>query len=136
MCVRELRPVFGSEKEPSSSLLQEPHTCILISLSTSHLVRKFHCFLAIHCKYTYTIRVHQILEIMLDLPFQKVHTFQKSLDAVLQRLGESEMGQNTLSNTACTLQPGQTAASLENEILLFRNQLKIQSANLVSVIWP
>ena len=82
------------------------------------------------------IRVHQILEIMLDLPFQKVHTFQKSLDAVLQRLGESEMGQNTLSNTACTLQPGQTAASLENEILLFRNQLKIQSANLVSDIWP
>ena len=89
-------------------------------------MRNFHCLPA-----AVYIRVHRILEIMLDLPFQKVHTFQKSLDAVLQRLGESEMGQNTLSNTACTLQPGQTAASLENEILLFRNQLKIQSANLV-----
>ena len=65
--------------------------------------------------------------------FQKVHMFQKSLDAVLQRLGECEMGQNALSNTASGLQPGtQTPAAVENEILLFRNQLKIQSANLVS----
>ena len=49
---------------------------------------------------------------------QKVHTFQKSLEAVLQRLGEAEIGQNTLTNAG-------NIAGTENEILLFRNQLKV-----------
>ena len=49
---------------------------------------------------------------------QKVHTFQKSLEAVLQRLGEVEIGQKTLENAG-------NIAGTENEILLFRNQLKV-----------
>ena len=49
---------------------------------------------------------------------QKVHTFQKSLEAVLQKLGEVEIGQNTLKNAG-------NIAGTENEILLFRNQLKV-----------
>ena len=54
------------------------------------------------------------------LSMQKVHTFQKSLEAVLQRLGEAEIGQNTLTNAG-------NIAGTENEILLFRNQLKVSS---------
>ena len=49
---------------------------------------------------------------------QKVHTFQKSLEAVLQRLGEAEIGQNTLTNAG-------SIAGTESEILFFRNQLKV-----------
>ena len=52
------------------------------------------------------------------LQLQKVHTFQKSLEAVLQRLGEVEIGQKTLENAG-------NIAGTENEILLFRNQLKV-----------
>ena len=47
-----------------------------------------------------------------------MHTFQKSLEAVLQRLGEVEIGQKTLENAG-------NIAGTENEILLFRNQLKV-----------
>ena len=47
-----------------------------------------------------------------------MHTFQKSLEAVLQRLGEVEIGQKTLENAG-------NIAGNENEILLFRNQLKV-----------
>ena len=51
--------------------------------------------------------------------FQKVHTFQKSLEAVMQRLVEAEREQSVL-NEAETF-----AGVTENEILLFRNQLKV-----------
>ena len=58
-------------------------------------------------------------------PFlQKVHTFQKSLEAVLQRLGEVEIGQKTLENAG-------NIAGTENEILLFRNQLKVCKYTLI-----
>ena len=49
---------------------------------------------------------------------QKVHTFQKSLEAVLQRLAEAEIGQNTVTNAG-------SIAGTESEILFFRNQLKV-----------
>ena len=55
---------------------------------------------------------------------QKVHTFQKSLEAVLQRLGEVEIGQKTLENAG-------NIAGTENEILLFRNQLKVCKYTLI-----
>ena len=53
-----------------------------------------------------------------------MHTFQKSLEAVLQRLGEVEIGQKTLENAG-------NIAGTENEILLFRNQLKVCKYTLI-----
>ena len=66
-------------------------------------------------KYKRTIST---LRYFLSCDLQKVHTFQKSLEAVLQKLGEVEIGQNTLKNAG-------NIAGTENEILLFRNQLKV-----------
>jgi regulator of replication initiation timing len=59
----------------------------------------------------------------LDDILPKVHTFQKSVEAVMQRLGEAERTQSALSNTAMTAMNNGGTAS-ESEILLFRNQLK------------
>ena len=54
----------------------------------------------------------------------KVHTFQKSLEAVMQRLAEAERTQTALSNTTMAkMNSGATAT--ESEILFFRNQLKV-----------
>ena len=53
-----------------------------------------------------------------------MHTFQKSLEAVLQRLGEVEIGQKTLENAG-------NIAGTENEIVLFRNQLKVSLLKLI-----
>ena len=55
-----------------------------------------------------------------------MHTFQKSLEAVLQRLGEVEIGQKTLENAG-------NIAGTENEILLFRNQLKVCKHTLIYI---
>lgn len=64
----------------------------------------------------------------LDDFLPKVHTFQKSVEAVMQRLSEAERAQASLSNTAMSTMANSTAT--ESEILLFRNQLKMQSGNL------
>jgi len=66
---------------------------------------------------------------LLDEVLPKIHTFQKSLEAVMQRLVEAERAQTALSNTSmATMNNGGTAT--ESEILLFRNQLKMQSGCL------
>merc|ERR1719208_325114 len=63
---------------------------------------------------------------LLDEVLPKIHTIQKSLEAVMQRLVEAERAQTALSNTSmATMNNGGTAT--ESEILLFRNQLKMQS---------
>ena len=60
----------------------------------------------------------------LDEVLPKVHTFQKSLEAVMQRLAEAERTQTALSNTTMAkMNSGATAT--ESEILFFRNQLKV-----------
>ena len=60
----------------------------------------------------------------MDDVLPKIHTFQKSLEAVLQRLVEAERAQTALSNTSMArMNNGGTAT--ESEILLFRNQLKV-----------
>merc|ERR1719510_2453435 len=65
----------------------------------------------------------------LDEVLPKVHTFQKSLEAVMQRLAEAERTQTALSNTTMAkMNSGATAT--ESEILFFRNQLKMQSSCL------
>ena len=62
----------------------------------------------------------------LDEVLPKIHTFQKSLEAVMQRLVEAERAQTALSNTSmATMNNGGTAT--ESEILLFRNQLKVET---------
>ena len=60
----------------------------------------------------------------LDEVLPKVHTFQKSVEAVMQRLAEAERTQTALSNTTMAkMNSGGTAT--ESEILFFRNQLKV-----------
>ena len=60
----------------------------------------------------------------LDDVLPKIHTFQKGLEAVMQRLVEAERAQTALSNTSMArMNNGGTAT--ESEILLFRNQLKV-----------
>ena len=67
----------------------------------------------------------------LDEVLPKIHTFQKSLEAVMQRLVEAERAQTALSNTSmATMNNGGTAT--ESEILLFRNQLKVSNIVLSS----
>ena len=56
---------------------------------------------------------------------QKVHTFQKSLEAVLLRLSEVERSQNGLA--------GLNAGHNEEEMQFYRNQLKIFSNELSPV---
>ena len=65
----------------------------------------------------------------LDEVLPKIHTFQKSLEAVMQRLVEAERAQTALSNTSMArMNNGGTAT--ESEILLFRNQLKVTTNGL------
>ena len=56
---------------------------------------------------------------------QKVHTFQKSLEAVLLRLSEVERSQNGLNSTSAGLN--------EEEMQFYRNQLKLFSTDLAPV---
>ena len=58
------------------------------------------------------------------LTLQKVHTFQKSVEAVMLRLGDAERAQQNLSNTTMATMTNGGAAT-ESEIQLFRNQLKV-----------
>ena len=62
------------------------------------------------------------LDATLHLAFffsQKVHTFQKSLEAVMQRLVEAKREQSVLGQVETF------SGVTENEILLVRNQLKV-----------
>ena len=69
----------------------------------------------------------------LDEVLPKIHTFQKSLEAVMQRLVEAERAQTALSNTSMArMNNGGTAT--ESEILLFRNQLKVTTNGLFQAI--
>ena len=62
----------------------------------------------------------------LDEVLPKIHTFQKSLEAVMQRMVEAERAQTALSNSSMArMNNGGTAT--ESEILLFRNQLKVSN---------
>ena len=69
------------------------------------------------------------LHFKLDEVLPKIHTFQKSLEAVMQRLVEAERAETALSNTSMArMNNGGTAT--ESEILLFRNQLKVTTNGL------
>ena len=56
---------------------------------------------------------------------QKVHMFQKSLEAVLDRLGDAERGQSTLNTIGAN-------ANNESDIQVFRNQLKVSTTCAVN----
>ena len=72
------------------------------------------------------------LHFQLDEVLPKIHTFQKSLEAVMQRLVEAERAETALSNTSMArMNNGGTAT--ESEILLFRNQLKVTTNGLFLV---